>query len=369
LLFAGKEPNLPASSDQQPLNVVIPIVAGVGNALMALPMVRQLKRARPAAQVTVIARLNAMAEPFRRLLDINELDEVLVNGGGAAGHLRGLAWTRARKPDLYLVPFPSNRWQYALLAAASGSRRRLLHGYPVGYWRALHFLPSERLPAQRGLHDVVQNLRMLRALDIEPDESESPRFLLNETDRLHATTLLRNLDLDDDAPFIAIHAGSGKTILAQAKRWPPANYARMIQQLDRPVVLLEGPDEAGVADEILRFTTGTRPRVLRLRGPLGDAAAVLERASIYIGSDSGLAHLAAAVGTPPVTIFAPADPERVCPFGYRHLVVQPIKSCVPCFEYPWKTPYPKMSCRQPMCVTEITVQQVMEKVQEFKVIS
>jgi ADP-heptose:LPS heptosyltransferase len=307
--------------------------------------------------------LNAMAEPFRRLLDVNEVDEVLVSGAGAAGHLRGIAWTRSRRADVYLIPFPSNRWQYSLLAQASGARRRLLHGYPVGYWRALHFLPSERVPAQRGLHDVIQNLRLLRALGIDPDDTEAPRFLLNEIDRAHASTLLRDLGLDDGQPFIAVHAGSAKTILAQAKRWPAAKYAELIEKLDRPVVLLEGPDEAGVADEILQQVTGARPHVLRLRGPLGDAAAVLERASLYVGSDSGLAHLAAAVKTPPVTIFAPADPDRVCPFGYRHLVVQPNKSCTPCFEYPWSSAYPKMSCRPPMCVTEVTVEQVLAKVQ------
>jgi ADP-heptose:LPS heptosyltransferase len=341
---------------------VIPIVAGVGNALMALPMVRQLKRAMPDAHVTVIARLNAMAEPFRRLLDIKEVDEVLVNGRGARGQLRGIWWTRKRNPDVYLIPFPSNRWQYSLLAQASGAKRKLIHGYPVGYWQALHFLPSERLPAQRGLHDVVQNLRLLGQLGIKTDESESPRFLLNEADRTHATTMLGQINLDEDQPFIAVHAGSAQTILAQAKRWPPAKYAALIGQLDRPVVLLEGPDEAGVADEILQHAAEPKPRVLRLKGPLGDAAAVLERASVYIGSDSGLAHLAASVGTPPVTIFAPADPDRVSPFGYRHLVVQPAKSCVPCFEYPWTTPYPKMCCQAPMCVTEVSVGQVVEKV-------
>ena len=344
-------------------NIVVPIVAGVGNALMALPMVRQLKRAQPTTHVTVIARLNAMAEPFRRLLDINQIDEVLVSGTGPRNYLRGIRQTRSRHPDLYLIPFPSNRWQYSLLAQASGAKRKLLHAYPVGYWRALHFLPAERIPAQPGLHDVVQNLRLLKALNITPDETEAPRFIVNDTDRLHATTLLRKLDLEDDAPFIALHAGSAKTVLATAKRWPPKNYAALIQELDRPVVLLEGPDESGVADEILQHITGTKPRVLRLRGPLGDAAAILERASLYIGSDSGLAHLAAAVKTPPITLFAPADPDRVSPFGYRHLVVQPNKSCSPCFQYPWKTPYPKMCCQEPMCITEITVQQILEKVQ------
>jgi ADP-heptose:LPS heptosyltransferase len=96
----------------------------------------------------------------------------------------------------------------------------------------------------------------------------------------------------------------------------------------------KGRTEAGVAADIVGVPA--RARMIRLDGPLGEAAALMERAELYVGTDSGLAHLAAAVGTPAVTIFAPADPDRVCPYGYRDLVVQPPPPCGPCFLYPWK---------------------------------
>ena len=350
-----------------PFSVVIPIVAGIGNALMAVPMVRQVKRGRGApgdARVTVLARTKAMAEVFRRL---PEADEVLVTGAGAKGNARGVAWTRHRRPDVYLVPFPSNRWQYSLLAAASGAKRRLLHGYPVGHWRAMHFLPATRVPARRGIHDVVQNLDLLRELGIEPRYDEAPTFTLNDEDRARADELLRGAGLDPGDRPVVVHAGSARTVLAQAKRWPAANYARLITALDQRyaggVVLVEGPDEAGVADEIRNAAGGTLPAtVVRLGGPLGDAAALLERAALYVGSDSGLGHLAAAVGTTPVTIFGPADPDRVCPFGYRHLVVRAKTDCGPCFLYPWDTPYPKIRCKPPFCIEGIAVDDVLAAV-------
>ena len=72
--------------------------------------------------------------------------------------------------------------------------------------------------------------------------------------------------------------------------------------------------------------------------------------------------MAAAVGTKAVTIFGPADPDRVSPFGYRHLVAAAPKSCGPCFLYPWDTPYPKIRCKPPYCVESVTVEAVMEKV-------
>jgi ADP-heptose:LPS heptosyltransferase len=266
---------------------------------------------------------------------------------------------------VYLVPFPSNRWQYNLLAGASGAGQRVMHSFPIGRWRALGFLRADRVPAVRGIHDVEQNLNLLSELGVHADEIDAPEFRLNDDDRSRATAMLRDSGIADSAEFIAVHAGSAKTVLSRAKRWPPEKYARLIGairgEMDSAVVLLEGPDEAGVADEILRGLNERVP-VLRLTGPLGDAAGILERARLYLGSDSGLAHLAAAVGTKAVTIFAPADPERVCPFGYRELVVQVNKSCAPCFQYPWHATKPKMLCREPMCIDDVTMEQVMQMV-------
>lgn len=347
-----------------PLNVAIPIVAGIGNALMAVPMTRQLRKARPDADITILARNGAMAEVFKR---VPEVQNVIVTRGGAGGVLRTIKTARATRPDVYLVPFPSNRWQYSMLAATSRAKQRVLHGYPVGQLRALHFLPATRVPARRGIHDVVQNLELLRTFDIEPDFDEAPTFALNDADRTHATALLQKSGYASDESPVVVHAGSAQTVLARAKRWPAANYAKLITALDTRwrgrVVLVEGPDEAGVADEIRAASDGELPAtIVKLTGPLGDAAALLERATLYVGSDSGLAHLAAAVGTTPVTIFGPADPDRVCPFGYRDLVVQSSRSCGPCFTYPWETPYPKINCKPPFCIEGITVEQVVERV-------
>jgi ADP-heptose:LPS heptosyltransferase len=349
--------------------IVIPVVAGIGNALLAVPMVRRIKRAWPAARITILARIGPMAEVFQRL---SEVDEVIVTGRGVRGVIRMIRAARQRTPDVYLVPFPSNRWQYSLLAATSGAKRRILHGYSVGYWRAMHFLPSTRVPAVRGIHDVEQNLRLLAPLGIEAEaKPQGPVFPVTAEDRARAAAMLAAMGLAADVRPIVVHAGSAQTVLAQAKRWPTERYRELIAALraeagDR-VVVVEGPDEAGVADDIVssRDATASRApaRVIKLSGPLGEAAALLERAELYVGTDSGLAHLAAAVGTPAVTIFAPADPDRVCPYGYRDLVVQPPPPCGPSFLYPWEAAYPKMRQHADhRCIERVTVDAVMDAV-------
>jgi len=153
--------------------VVIPIVAGIGNALMAQPMVRQLKRAWADARIIVMARTGAMGQIFERMAEVEEVHEL----GKSSGEILKSMWkVRGMSPHLFIAPFPSNRWQYSMLAAASGAERKLLHSYPVGNFTTMRCCVGEKVEATRGIHDVVQNLRLLSALGIEIDESEAPKF-------------------------------------------------------------------------------------------------------------------------------------------------------------------------------------------------
>src|SRR6185295_1645205 len=157
--------------------------------------------------------------------------------------------SRQLQPDLLLIPFPSSRWHYAVLIAASGAKRAVLHGYPVGYWSGLHFLGgATRVPARRGIHDVEQNLALLpAAIGVEPDPPEAPVFILTDEQRRQAAARLG--DLPEGLRPIVIHAGSANNLLAQSKRWSSEKYAKLIDALARQfgaerIVLVEGPDEA-----------------------------------------------------------------------------------------------------------------------------
>jgi ADP-heptose:LPS heptosyltransferase len=202
---------------------------------------------------------------------------------------------------------------------------------------------------------------------IHPREAR-PVFPLNESDHKAAEDLLHAAGITNlDKKPVIVHAGCAPTALAAAKRWPPQHCNQLLRTLlqhtDRHIILIEGPDETGVTDEILQEKALSGVSSIQLHGNLGISAALLQRAALYIGSDSGLAHLAAAVGTPPVTLFGPADPDRMCPYGYRHLVVQAsTQTCRACNRYPWQGGYPKISCdRNYACMREISTDDILEK--------
>ena len=342
----------------QPRTIAVPVLAGMGNGLMTQPLVRQLAAAWPDARVTVFARNRSISAVFDRLA---EVDKVCVFGNEPWQFARLLRELRAMRPDLLIIPYPSNRWQYSLLARASRAGRIVMHRYPVGRLRAMRDLVANRVPTVESRHDVLANLDLLARLDITADESMSPQFPLKTyeleagRDRLAAAA--------SGERYCAIHAGSGDTIFALSKRWPPERWSELIPRLRSDFgltpVLLEGPEDAGVIDLIRQHVDVP---ALQLTGPLAEAAAVLKACTLYVGSDSGLAHLAAAVGTPPVTLFGPARPDEVSPFGYRHLVVQTPARCAPCFRYPQFATTPAVQCRPPYCIGQITPDAVVAAV-------
>src|SRR5688572_21124922 len=157
--------------------LAVPVLAGVGNALLAQPMVRQLARGFPAAELAVFARTPAIAAVFERL---SEVAAVEVFGNQPKEFLRLIRRMRAWRADVCVIPYPSNRWQYSILAAACRARRVVINSYGVGYWRAMHFLAGGRSPAIEGLHDLDQDLRLLEPLGIRPDLSMAPTFPLQK---------------------------------------------------------------------------------------------------------------------------------------------------------------------------------------------
>jgi len=108
--------------------------------------------------------------------------------------------------------------------------------------------------------------------------------------------------------FAAIHPGSG----GRAKRWPVERFAALAPALALPIVWLLGPAEQ--ADDEAR-EAGRRLGVMAENLPLTTLAGLLASCSAYVGNDSGVTHLAAAVGAPTVALFGPTDPAVWAPLG------------------------------------------------------
>ncbi|MCX7886733.1 MAG: glycosyltransferase family 9 protein [Verrucomicrobiae bacterium] len=175
----------------------------------------------------------------------------------------------------------------------------------------------EASPRPSDLHAAGHYCKPLEALAIY-EEQPVPRIYLNDADREFAARFLGEAVPE---PILAIHPGSG----SESKNWPAANFAAVARwladELALQLLLVHGESDD---EPVARLTELIAPRPFRYaRGlKLVELAAVLERCALFLGNDSGITHLAAAVGTPTVAMFGPASRPIWEPRGERVCVVR-----------------------------------------------
>lgn len=199
--------------------------------------------------------------------------------------------------------------------------------------------------------------RLLEPLGIEMD------FKLHGTLKIaHSSTRLpdKTADFLKSRKYAVIHPG-GSTLY---KKWNSSNYSLLIKDLspDFPInfVMAGDSNDKTVANEIVSSTENTR--VLSTAGQLDlfQTAETLSKASIFIGPDSGLLHLAVALGIPTVALFGPSDHLK---WGFEdelHKIVRSDLPCAPCFIFGYSKP-----CRAIQCMKNISVDEVSARAREI----
>lgn len=165
-------------------------------------------------------------------------------------------------------------------------------------------------PDNRLDHKVFHLARVM-GLEANPP---APRLWFNEAD-----AALLNQYCATDKPLIVL----GPTANWGGKQWPGARFANVVRRLrdqhpalkDAAIMVLGGPGEESSAAACLDALAGLSVTNLVGKASLGEVAAILSRATLYIGNDSGLMHMAAASGVPTLGLFGPSRHEHYAPWG------------------------------------------------------
>ena len=203
----------------------------------------------------------------------------------------------------------------AVAAKLSGAKRRIGFGCEKG--RELSPWLNNELVRSTAAHIIDANLELLQPLGIENPDA---RFDLPETeeDRQSVAQMLGRLPLN--GRFAVINVGAGWP----SKLWRMDRYAAVALHLKQrfgmpSMVVWAGEEERAAAADVVDsgFSAVQAPDT-----SLRELAALCRRASIFIGSDTGPLHLAAAVGTPCVGLYGPMPAERNGPYGPQHIALQ-----------------------------------------------
>lgn len=290
----------------------------LGDMVCALPALHALRRAWPHARLVFVA--SALAEPL--LADHPDIDELIVfrkqdlwRPWRAARLLRRLRHPRA---DVAIVMTTvSFSTTSALLAWASGARIRAgSSSEPFGTPLSRAVYHAELPAAPDGVHEVEHGLAPLRGLGIAA-VVEAPHLNVTAAARARAVAALGAPE-PGGGPLVVAHVGAGKL----PNIWPAERFAAVLGTLHERhgarIILVEGPsDTAAVAAVAARI-----PSALRWRASLVETMGVLAVARLVIANDTGMAHVAAATGTPTIVLFGPTDAQRWRPPGEHVVVVQ-----------------------------------------------
>jgi predicted lipopolysaccharide heptosyltransferase III len=223
-------------------------------------------------------------------------------------------------------------WMTFLARPQRGVGLRLLRRMGPVVVEQLGYLYTDEVEVRPDAHMIRQNLALLTPLGITAS-SERVRFTPDPSDVEAATGWLTERELGHGRPFVVIHPGA---------KWPPKRWhaerfrvltGRLLSH-GLAVVLAGDAADRPLLDAVAGEGTPS-PLLFILAGDLQFSAvgALLREARLFIGNDSGLMHLAEAVGTPIVALFGPTFPDRTGPLGPTHrALVKPIP-CRPCRLY------------------------------------
>jgi len=290
----------------------------LGDALLARPLLHALRRAHPRAELRAVGPASLLgllsADP---VCDAWDAWPAPAERGALAARLR--AW----RPDLALVLPPS--FSSAVFAWHTGARVRIGYAHEGRSLLLTRALPR---PARGERHLSDEYLELGRVAGAAP--CEAPALPVREAAREEARALLQARGAAG-APLAILGPGA---IYGPAKRWSAERFAALARSLAREgwrvLVCGAASDRPVCADVAGRAGEG----VPSLAGETGIElqAALCASASLAVCNDSGLAHLAAAVGAPTVAIFGSTSSAWTAPLGARVRVVQRAPVCSPCFQ-------------------------------------
>ncbi|HTT33248.1 MAG TPA: lipopolysaccharide heptosyltransferase II [Methylomirabilota bacterium] len=322
----------------------------VGDAIMALPALRVVRKRFADAEIAIVAR-QYVADLYREQQICNELIAYDSNGAhaGISGRERLATQLRARDFDVALLL--QNAFDAAWLAWRAGIPER------IGYARdGRSLLLTKAIPVPRSgeipAHEKFYYLELLRRAgwaDALSDESFI-QLSVGEEARRNAEAILVKAGVRTGVLRVAIGAGAS---YGSAKCWLPSRFAelanRLQSQRDTEIILFGTAAEAAVSN-LIAAETRRPPIDLTGKTAIADLPALLSQCHLFIGNDSGAMHVAAAVGLPIVAVFGSTDPFGTAPVTPRHSIIQEKPYCSPCFLRRCPTDH--------RCMTKITVDMV-----------
>jgi lipopolysaccharide heptosyltransferase II len=307
----------------------------LGDVLMTTPAIRALKEASPGRRVTLLTS----ASGAEAAALVPEVDAVIVY---EAPWMKATAPRPDSRPELAMVErlrrrfdaaaiftvYSQNPLPAAFLCHLADIPLRLAHCRENPYQLLTDWVPDPE-PQKAVRHEVRRQLDLVASVGARAgDERLSLRVPPEARHRVAST--LRELGLGDDHRWVVFHPGS----TAPSRRYPPEGFAKVARRLAEShglhAVFTGTADDRSLVDAIRR-EVGRRSTSFAGELSLAELAALIERAPVLVANNTGPVHVAAAVGTPVVDLYALTNPQHT-PWGVPNRVLYHDVPCRYCYK-------------------------------------
>jgi predicted lipopolysaccharide heptosyltransferase III len=342
------QPLGPALWDWQSVRSVLVVrLRSIGDTVLTTPSLYALKRFLPHARVDIL--LEDWVAPV--LEGFEFVDNIITLKRGSTAARAGVA--RHLRAARYDVAYNLHGGTTAtLLTRASGARYRI--GYSSYQYGRLHnhLAPSSSsLWGRDKTHSVEQQLALLGWTGVPVTDRPETRLTVTGQAAARVSARLRAAGLDETGSIAVIHPAAA----FDTKQWATERFARVAESLASrglAVVAITASTEAHVTEKFKQYTTV--PVVAFTDLSLPEVTALLSQARLFVGNDSGIAHMAAAVGAPSVVIFGSSNTAHWRPWAKSpaEVVVEEME-CQPCHGYFCE------KFEQPECIKRVPVERVL----------
>ncbi len=328
----------------------------LGDCLMAIPMINEIREAYPGSAVTVLTPAN-LAELYEQNPALDGILHIPVE------HVHGLMAVMKIREIIEPHHFDIGYIMPPSFGAAAGFKLGSVKeriGYIADGRRLLLTKPLPLPTPLNCQHRAITYFDLLRRSTGQEVEFNRPKLLLNDTDHQRGADILDQNGIKPETPFAVLAFQA----VALSRRWGAEQYtalaARLIESRELAILLVGAGADAAAGDEIVKQLPSGSALNLAGKTSIRESAAIMARAAFFVGNDSGPAHLAAAVDTPVVVLSGADDPQETSPLArQKRLIYHSELDCISCV----KNKCPLNKERHMKCMTSISVADVLEGVE------
>ena len=340
--------------------IVIIGIAGLGNMLLFMPVLENIRRQYPFSKITLLTFQlegdhwlvesdlvdDVMFFHWFKYKDVPTKEKILMS----IQMVKAIVSLRLSRFDISIWPCVVNTSiKMEILSALIGAKMRLLHSGNLPILNHLVFMPPRT-------HLVVHNINLFRVINNEVTLPEEIRLPIQKEEIDMGKKTLDSLGIGNECTIIGFQPGGNRTI-DPYRQWQPEKFATLGDRFcgtikgKVKIFLFGSRSEKPLLDSIAAQAKHEFHVISDLS--LREVAALISHFDLFIANDSGLMHLASAVGTRVLGILGLTDPQMTGPWGSRTHVIRMELPCSPCYVEGYQK-----HCLHHACLNELSADDV-----------